>query len=122
MEVEDLDGTDVTGLGRAIRRHEVFQPAGTNANFIRVEGPAALRIRTYERGVEDETLACGTGIAASALVAGRRGRVVPPVRVTTAGGDTLEVDYRLTGDGAENVTLTGPAEFVYEGRLVGPEA
>jgi diaminopimelate epimerase len=122
VEVDDLDAVDVMAMGSAIRRHKAFRPAGTNANFIHVEGSDALRIRTYERGVEAETLACGTGIVAGALMAGRLGRVTPPVRVTSAGGDILEVDYRVTDDGAEDVTLTGPAVHVYEGTLVGPEA
>jgi diaminopimelate epimerase len=116
-EVDDLHACDVVGLGRGIRRHPAFAPAGTNANFIAATGPHSLRIRTYERGVEDETLACGTGIVAAALIAGRRGRVTPPVSVTPAGGDVLRVDYRLTDDGAEAVTLEGPAVHVFRGVL-----
>jgi len=116
-EVEDLDGWDVKGVGRAVRYHEAFAPAGTNANFISVTGPQAVRVRTYERGVEDETLACGTGIAASALIAARTGRVAPPVQVTAASGDALTVDFRLTPTGAEEVTLLGPAEHVFRGSL-----
>ncbi|MBM4143462.1 MAG: diaminopimelate epimerase [Lentisphaerae bacterium] len=117
IEVDDLEGCDVAGLGAEIRYHAAFAPAGTNANFIRVTGPRALRIRTYERGVEGETLACGTGIAAAALTAARRGRVGPPVRVTPAGGDVVVVDMRLSGDTAEDVTLTGPAVHVFRGTL-----
>lgn len=117
VEVDDLDGWDVRAVGRAIRHHEAFSPAGTNANFIRITGPRALRVRTYERGVEDETLACGTGITASALIAARTGRVTPPVQVTAASGDVLTVDFRLTADSAEDVTLLGPAEHVFQGSL-----
>jgi diaminopimelate epimerase len=120
VETPDLDGCDVAGLGAAIRWHAAFAPAGTNANFIRVTGPSALRIRTYERGVEAETLACGTGIVASALIAARAGRVRPPVSVTAAGGDVLTVDFRLTDDSAENVTLLGPAAHAFRGTLVYP--
>jgi diaminopimelate epimerase len=120
VETEDLDACDVPTLGRAIRYHQAFAPAGTNANFIRVTGPHALRVRTYERGVEAETLACGTGIVASALIAARLTRVAPPVRVTAASGDVLTVGFRLTADGAEDVTLVGPAVHVFEGVLKRP--
>ena len=119
-EVPDLDQMDVVRTGTAIRHHRAFAPAGTNANFIAVTGPQSLRIRTYERGVEDETLACGTGITAAALIAGKSGRVQPPVRVTCRSGDVLEVNYRLTADGAEDVTLLGPAAHVFQGVLPYP--
>lgn len=117
MPVEGLDGVDVQGLGSAIRRHADFAPAGTNANFIEISGPSAIRVRTYERGVEAETLACGTGIVASALVAGRLGLVSTPVHVTPASGDVLEVSFESTGDGARHVTLLGPAVHVFRGEL-----
>ena len=106
--VEDLAAVDVPVLGAFIRRHALFAPAGTNADFIQIAGPAALAIRTYERGVEGETLACGTGIAAAALVAEKLGLVRGPVQVKTAGGDFLEVSIFP-------LTLTGPAEHVFQG-------
>lgn len=115
--VEDLAAVDVARLGASIRHHPDFAPKGTNANFIQVTGPDSISVRTYERGVEAETLACGTGIVASGLLAGKTGRVTPPVRVKAASGDVLTVDYRLTPEGAENVTLTGPAVHVFEGVL-----
>ena len=117
VEVDDLDAVDVPKLGAAVRYHPDFAPAGTNANFIRVTGPNTVRVRTYERGVEGETLACGTGIVASGLVAGRLGRVKPPVRVIPASGDKLEVDYQPAGEGLTAVTLLGPAVYVFEGEL-----
>jgi diaminopimelate epimerase len=117
VEMDDLAGCDLRRLGAAIRYHKHFAPAGTNANFIAVTGPNSLRIRTYEKGVEDETLACGTGIVAAALTAARRGRVKPPVKVTAAGGDVLTVNFRLTDAGAEDVTLLGPAVHVFQGTL-----
>lgn len=117
VRVEDLDAVDVARMGAAIRYHADFAPRGTNANFIAVTGPQSLRIRTYERGVEAETLACGTGIVASALVASRMGWVTPAVQVTCASGDVLEVGCRLTADGARDVTLLGPAEYVFEGTI-----
>ena len=120
VEAEDLDALNVQDLGARIRRHEAFAPAGANANFIALAGPNSLRLRTYERGVEGETLACGTGIVASALIAGRLGRVRSPVRVTARSGDTLEVNYVLTRDGATDVSLLGPAVHVFPGTLTHP--
>jgi len=113
----DLAACDVAGLGRAIRYHEDFEPAGTNANFIQVTGPQAAKVRTYERGVEGETLACGTGIVAGALIAALAGEVTPPVVVTATGGDDLTVDFSLRGRTIENVSLLGPAAFVCKGTL-----
>lgn len=117
MPVQDLDGEEVAKTGAAIRYHKDFAPKGTNANFIAVTGPSALRIRTYERGVEAETLACGTGMVAAALISGRMGWVKPPVKVTCASGDVIEVNYVLTADGAEKVTMLGPAAHVFTGVL-----
>ncbi|HOW96227.1 MAG TPA: diaminopimelate epimerase [Kiritimatiellia bacterium] len=120
VEVPDLDAVNVQELGRALRYHPAFAPGGTNANFIQVTGPHSLRIRTYERGVEAETLACGTGIVACGLLAGRLGRVRPPVSILTAGGDTLEVNFAPAADGATGVTLRGPAVHVFQGTLEYP--
>ena len=120
MPVDQLDKEDVATTGAAIRYHKDFAPKGTNANFIEVTGPNSLRVRTYERGVEEETLACGTGIVASGLIAGRMGWVKPPVKITCAGGDVLEVNFKLTADGAQDVTLLGPAVYVYKGELEYP--
>jgi len=117
VTVEDLDACDILAIGADIRYHNDFAPAGTNANFISVTGPQSLRIRTYERGVEAETLACGTGIVASALIAAKGGLVKGPVELTAAGNDTLTVDFTLTDDGANDVTLLGPATHVFQGEL-----
>ncbi|MCB1130088.1 MAG: diaminopimelate epimerase [Verrucomicrobiae bacterium] len=116
--VDDLPGTDVFTHGRAIRRHEAFAPAGTNANFATVLAPGHIAIRTYERGVEDETLACGTGMVACALMHHLVTGSPSPVKVDVAGGDTLEIGFEKTSDGGfRNVTLTGPADFVFEGDI-----
>jgi diaminopimelate epimerase len=120
VEVEDLKSWDVHAVGKAIRYHDAFAPDGTNANFIHVTADNALDIRTYERGVEAETLACGTGIVAAALVAGKTGRVRQPVAVSTAGGYLLTVGFTLTDRSAEDVTLLGPAEYVCTGNVPGP--
>jgi diaminopimelate epimerase len=117
VEVGDLAAVDVARLGAAVRHHRDFQPAGTNANFVHVEADGVVRVRTYERGVEGETLACGTGMVASALVAAKLGRVRLPALVRPASGDTLEVGGRAHGDGFRDVTLTGPAVHVYRGEL-----
>ncbi|SMC20151.1 diaminopimelate epimerase [Desulfacinum hydrothermale DSM 13146] len=114
----ELEQLDVAGMGRAVRYHERFQPAGTNANFVAVLGRDRLRIRTYERGVEDETLACGTGSIAAALTAHERGLVDVPVRVVTQGGETLTIHFDRMGPGEyRNVFLEGEARVAYEGRL-----
>ena len=84
VRVNNLAKTSVHELGRAIRYHEDFAPKGTNANFIQITGPDSLSVRTYERGVEAETLACGTGMVACGLIAGTLGLVAPPVKITVA--------------------------------------
>jgi len=117
VEPADLASCDVQRLGAGIRYHADFAPAGTNANFIQVTGPHSLRVRTYERGVEGETLACGTGLVASALVAARLGRVSPPVQLTPASGDVVTVDFTIDGDRVSDVTLLGPAVHVFQGTV-----
>jgi diaminopimelate epimerase len=115
--VDDLEKVDVAGLGREIRRHARFAPAGTNANFAQRVGDRAIRVRTYERGVEAETLACGTGVTACALVAHLRLGMASPVAVRVQGGDTLEVSFRRAGEGFADVCLSGPADFVFDGTV-----
>jgi diaminopimelate epimerase len=117
VPVADLEAALVTHWGRAIRFHPRFAPAGTNVNFIRVEDPQTLRIRTYERGVEDETLACGTGAVASALIAARLGQVVSPVTVYTRGGEALTVYFTPDGEAFTQVFLEGDALVSYQGEL-----
>lgn len=116
--VDNLKAFDVKKFGALIRYHKDFAPAGTNANFVTVTGPDSLAIRTYERGVEDETLACGTGMTAAGLIAGKLGLCKGPVKITCASGDTLEIGFTLTEDGAKDVTLTGPAVHVFTGSLI----
>ncbi|MEI6563128.1 MAG: diaminopimelate epimerase [bacterium] len=117
LPCDHLDREDVGTTGSAIRHHKDFAPKGTNVNFVQVTGHSALRIRTYERGVEAETLACGTGMVAAGLIAGRMGWVKAPVKITCAHGDVLEVNYKLTPDDATEVTLLGPAVYVFTGEL-----
>lgn len=115
---EAFEELDVFTLGQAVRQHPAFAPAGTNANFATVLAPGHLEIRTYERGVEDETLACGTGVVASALIHHLLTGAPSPIQVVVAGGDTLSIGFEKSGEHAfHNVTLTGPADFVFEGDI-----
>jgi diaminopimelate epimerase len=115
--VRDADKAMVQPLGSEIRFHPRFAPRGTNVNFVQIRGPGAIRVRTYERGVEGETLACGTGVTASALVAAELHDFKSPVQVQVQGGATLEVSFEGKGGQLANISLTGPAEFVFEGRI-----
>jgi len=114
----DLGSAPVRELGQAIRRHLVFAPAGTNVNFVRFPGSPEthrMEIRTYERGVEDETLSCGTCVLASAAVGLALGRVRLPLHVATQGGFQLEVDGEpATG----SWSLAGDARVIAEGELL----
>ncbi len=113
--VENLQSLNVVELGRAIRFHQEFQPKGTNVNFIEKLSDRAIRIRTYERGVEAETLACGTGATASALVAYMKGLVKEkPVEVHTKGGEVLKIDFN---EDLKEVFLEGAVCRVFEGFL-----
>lgn len=116
IPVADLEAVPVTRWGRAVRFHPLFQPAGTNVNFIQVANPHELWIRTYERGVEDETLACGTGSVAAALVAASLGEMRPPVLVHTRGDEILTVTF-APEDPLREVYLEGETRVVFEGRL-----
>ncbi len=115
--VDDLDSYDVRGYGPVIRYHKAYQPEGTNANFVRVINGNTLKIRTYERGVEDETLACGTGAVASALIASWKGYVESPVDVKVRSGETLTIYFEKTDSGFEKVYLEGETSVVYQGYL-----
>src|SRR5436190_5008848 len=119
LYVPDADQAMVQSLGPQIRRHPHFGPRGTNVNFVQVLGPSHIRVRTFERGVEGETLACGTGVSASAMISARVHNFASPVKVQVQGGDTLEVSFQECDGAFEDVRLTGPAEFVFEGRIDG---
>lgn len=113
---DNVDNVDVMKSGSAVRYSDTFAPKGTNVNFIEITGADSLKIRTYERGVEGETLACGTGCAASAIIAINKGFINSPVRLLTAGGKTVTVYYE-NGE----VFLQGEGRRVYAGEL-SPEA
>jgi diaminopimelate epimerase len=115
--VEALETCAVTQQGREIRWHEFFQPRGTNADFACVLGRQRMKVRTYERGVEDETLACGTGVVAAVLAAAGRNLVDSPVDVTVQSGETLRVYFSRRADGFEEIYLEGNTKMVYQGLL-----
>jgi diaminopimelate epimerase len=114
---EDLEGLDIIRIGRAIRYHSFFAPGGTNANFVRVEKDSQLSIRTYERGVENETLACGTGAVASALVAAFKGLVKSPVSIKTRGGEVLTVYFEIEAKEIKRVFFEGEVHIIYEAEM-----
>lgn len=115
---EDLDSVDVKGLGREIRKHPLFSPAGTNANFISRTGESAVSVRTYERGVEDETMACGTGAVAGALVGACWWGLASPVAVRTQGGEILTIHFSRQVGGFGEVFLEGDTFWVYDAHCV----
>jgi len=108
---------EVVELGRKVRYHSQFAPAGTNVNFVAVLGEQSIAIRTYERGVEDETLACGTGATAVALVGAAKGMVRPPVDVHTKSGETLTIYFHSKKGLPQEVYMEGETRVVYQGRL-----
>jgi diaminopimelate epimerase len=116
--VAKVDDLDVEGLGRTLRHHAAFAPGGTNVNFVQRESPSSILLRTYERGVERETLACGTGSVASAIVSTLEGEGRPPVGVRVRSGETVTVDFHGTGEEITRVTLTGSAHMLFEGNAL----
>jgi diaminopimelate epimerase len=117
VPVPSIEEVNVRELGSAIRHHERFVPRGTKVNFLEQRGRDEIAIRTYERGVEDETLACGTGVVASALTFAAAGELDGPIRVLVRGGDVMSVGFRRDGQRFTDVTLSGPADFVFEGTV-----
>jgi diaminopimelate epimerase len=117
VHVSDLSPHPVIEQGRVIRYHPLFAPAGTNADFISIKEKNLIEVRTYERGVEDETLACGTGAMASALVAAARGKVKSPVAVKTRGGDVLTIHFRGERDAFHDLWLEGSTSIVCRAKL-----
>jgi diaminopimelate epimerase len=112
-----LEQIDVLKIGRAVRYHRRFSPRGTNVNFVQVKDAKTIQMRTYERGVEDETLACGTGAIASAIISQLRKKVSPPVNVVTRSNQVLTVDFSNRKGKISNVSLTGPAEVSFNGEV-----
>jgi len=117
-EVDDIENYPVVSQGRLIRFHKAFAPKGTNVNFVNILNEHKINVRTYERGVEDETLACGTGCIASALVLAARGSVTSPVHAVTYGGEILSVHFsKDSGGNFLEVWFEGNTTIVCEGIL-----
>ncbi|MCL1925655.1 MAG: diaminopimelate epimerase [Syntrophorhabdaceae bacterium] len=114
--VPDVTKVDVEAIGRGIRAHKVFAPKGTNVNFAQMRGDT-LWVRTYERGVEGETLACGTGAVACALLAAAKGIAASPVTVRTSGGEILKAHFDSTAKDFGRVFLEGDTSWVFDGKL-----
>jgi diaminopimelate epimerase len=117
IRTDSIDDVDVVGIGREIRMHERFAPAGTNVNFITGVKNGIFSIRTYERGVEDETLACGTGSVASALVTAFGHKASPPLNLVTRSGVILTIHFKEEKGSFSDVYLEGDARVIYKGTL-----
>jgi len=115
--VDDVEGYPVTEMGGKIRYHKVFEPEGTNADFVQISGKSMIKVRTYERGVEDETLACGTGVVASALASNLVNGMESPVSAVTKSGDVLTVHFKKSHDNFSEVYLEGKAHIVFNGEV-----
>lgn len=109
---------EVIAMGRFIRNHPTFGPEGTNVDFVEVMGPSLIRVRTYERGVEAETMACGTGAVASSILCHLyRNAGDPPIAVQMPGG-VLTVDFEKEGEAFKNVWLKGEVHLIYKGEII----
>jgi len=115
--VDDVEKVNLVELGRATRYHALFSPAGTNANFVQIMNNHLIKIRTYERGVEDETLACGTGSVAAAVIGSALEKTNRSISVETRSGILLSVDFKQDAERFRNVTLQGDARIIYKGEL-----
>ncbi|MCU0458827.1 MAG: diaminopimelate epimerase [Bacteroidales bacterium] len=113
---DDNTTADMVSFGRALRWSPAYAPEGVNVNLVSITG-GKLTVRTYERGVEDETLACGTGITASAIAAAYTGKIVTSATEVIAKGGTVSVRFTLTETGATDIFLAGPASFVFSGAI-----
>ena len=114
----DVDAEDIRGIGSGIRHHAIFAPAGTNVNLVEKKGEHSIKIRTYERGVEDETLACGTGAVASAILAFSGSTAASPVEVETRGGEMLKVYFEESNGAGLTAWLEGLTKITFEGTIV----
>lgn len=115
--VDTVDTLDILRMGREIRHHERFQPAGTNAMFVETMSRNSFLIRSYERGVEDETLACGTGTTAAAILGALKGLYDPPVTGITRAGVPLTIHFTIDGASVRDVYLEGNADISFTGKL-----
>lgn len=117
IEVGDIESAEVVRLGREIRFHQRFAPAGTNVNFVSRMADQRVANRTYERGVEDETLACGTGCVAAAIIMAHKYGSPSPVNILTRSGGCLKIHYKREEDRFSDICLEGDARIIYKGEL-----
>ena len=117
VPVDRIADVEVVNLGREIRYHKRFAPAGTNANFVSSQPDNGFAIRTYERGVEDETLACGTGAVAGALIMATKMKLSSPVQMMTRSGSYLTIHFTGADGIFQEVELEGDARVIYSGAL-----
>ena len=115
--VENIKDYPTKEAGSGIRYHKLFEPEGTNANFVEIVDNSTISVRTYERGVEDETLACGTGVVASAIISHLINGTREPVKAITRGEDILKVYFKKEHNRFNDVYLEGKAHIVFEGGL-----
>ncbi len=113
-----VKSVEVEKIGRKIRRHKMFAPEGTNVDFVSLKNKTSIYLRTYERGVEAETLSCGTGSAASAIIAGLKKGLKSPVKVITQSGEIYTIYFRIKKEGIKEVYLEGPVAISYEGIFI----
>ena len=114
---ESIEDINVFDFGREIRLHEAFAPAGTNVNFICQQEQGHLAIRTYERGVENETLACGTGSIAAALITSCKANWQSPITLLTRSGESLSIYFKKDGSVFNDIYLEGDARIIYSAQL-----
>ena len=117
MVTDTLDDVEVVKMGREVRFHDMFAPAGTNVNFICPIKDDTIGIRTYERGVEDETLACGTGSVAGALIMARKMKIDAPINVLTRSGVILKIYYKEKNGTYQDIYLEGDARIIFRAEL-----
>lgn len=117
LEVADVEAVDVAGRGPTLRHHKALPPGGANVNWISPVGDGSWRMRTFERGVEDETLACGTGAVASALVLGAQEGVGSQTRIWTRSGLPLDISWLPKGTRATSIRLAGDARITFKGKI-----
>lgn len=113
--VDNLKSVEVNTLGHKIRHHEEFSPKGVNANFVEKSSPSQLTLRTFERGVENETQACGTGATASAIAAHLKWGMQPPIEVTLRSKDKIVINFLKESEAITKITQTGPAVNLFCG-------
>lgn len=117
LDNKSIEEIDVNYIGKILRFHNEFQPAGANVNFVLALGSGGIRVRTYERGVERETLACGTGIVSSAIVSALAVKAVPPAKVLAKSGEWLTVDFIIERGRILNLSLIGSAKKISDGEI-----